>query len=62
MVRLKYIDTDLLPGIKKPWWYGYGAKLSAAAEGFLDFQFASSLAARVRGAMRSTGLLLRKRL
>ncbi|HEV2699449.1 MAG TPA: aldehyde dehydrogenase family protein [Terriglobales bacterium] len=61
MVRLKYIDTDLLPGVKKPWWYGYGARLSVAAEGFLDFQFARGLAARVRGAMRSSGLLLRKR-
>ena len=61
MVRVKYIDSDMLPGIKKPWWYGYGPRLSAAVEGFLDFQFASGLSARIRGATRAAGLVLRKR-
>jgi succinate-semialdehyde dehydrogenase/glutarate-semialdehyde dehydrogenase len=61
MVRVKYIDSDMLPGIKKPWWYGYGPRLSAAVGGFLDFQFASGLSARIRGATRSAGLVLRKR-
>jgi delta 1-pyrroline-5-carboxylate dehydrogenase len=23
MVRIKYVDSDRLPGIKKVWWYGY---------------------------------------
>ena len=27
MVRLKYVDLDLMPGMKKVWWYGYGRKL-----------------------------------
>jgi hypothetical protein len=22
MVCIKYLDSDLLPGMKKPWWYG----------------------------------------
>lgn len=61
MVRLKYVDSDLLPGMKKPWWYGYGPKLSHAVEGFLDFQFARGLGARIKGALRSRGLILRKR-
>lgn len=62
MVRVKYVDSDLLPGIKKPWWYGYGRGLATAVEGFLEFQFASKLTSRVTGALRSTGLLTRKRL
>ena len=62
MVRVKYVDSDLLPGIKKPWWYGYGSGLANAVEGFLEFQFASKLTSRLTGALRSTGLLTRKRL
>lgn len=61
MVRTKYIDADLMPGIKKPWWYGYGPGMSKEVEGFLDLQFASRIGARISGAMRSTGLLTRKR-
>ena len=61
MVRVKYMDTDLIPSVKKAWWYGYGSKLAAAAEGFLDFQFAKGLGARLKGAMRSMGLILRRR-
>jgi len=61
MVRIKYVDSDLLPGMKKPWWYGYGAKLSSAAEGFLDFQFARGVTARIRGVLSSSGLLFRDR-
>jgi acyl-CoA reductase-like NAD-dependent aldehyde dehydrogenase len=61
MVRIKYLDSDLLPGMKKPWWYGYGAKVAAAAEGFLDFQFAKGWGGRISGAVRSAGLILRNR-
>ena len=61
MVRVKYVDSDLLPGMKKPWWYGYGTKLRGAAEGFLDFQFAPGLGSRVKGALRSSALITRKR-
>jgi len=62
MVRIKYLDSDLLPRIKKPWWYGYGGNLNNAIEGFLDFQFARNLQTRMRGAVRSRGLLLGKKL
>jgi succinate-semialdehyde dehydrogenase/glutarate-semialdehyde dehydrogenase len=61
MVRLKYVDSDLLPGMKKPWWYGYGFGLSDAVEAFLDFQFASRITSRISGAIRSSRLLTRKR-
>jgi acyl-CoA reductase-like NAD-dependent aldehyde dehydrogenase len=62
MVRLKYLDIDQMPGMKKVWWYGYGDAFRSQMEGFLDLQFARALAVRFRGALRATGTLLRKRL
>ena len=62
MVRVKYLDTDQMPGIKKVWWYGYGENFRRQMEGFLDLQFARSATTRLRGALRATGTLLRKRL
>jgi len=62
MVRLKYVDTDRMPGMKKVWWYGYGASFARQMEGFIDFQFARSLAERLRGALRAAGVVLRMRL
>lgn len=61
MVRLKYVDSDHLPGIKKVWWYGYGESFRHQMEGFLDFQFAGSLVRRLRGALRATGSIWRNR-
>jgi succinate-semialdehyde dehydrogenase/glutarate-semialdehyde dehydrogenase len=60
MVRLKYVDSDRLPGIKKVWWYGYGERFTRQMESFLDLQFARGLSSRVRGALRSAGALRRK--
>jgi acyl-CoA reductase-like NAD-dependent aldehyde dehydrogenase len=62
MVRVKYLDVDLLPRIKKPWWYGYGASMSKAAEAFLDFQFAGKIWSRLIGGMRSIPLISRRKL
>jgi acyl-CoA reductase-like NAD-dependent aldehyde dehydrogenase len=60
MVRLKYVDSDRAPGMKKVWWYGYGESFRRQMEGFLDFQFASGLGQRLRGAWRAVGLARRK--
>jgi succinate-semialdehyde dehydrogenase/glutarate-semialdehyde dehydrogenase len=60
MVRLKYVDSDRLPRMKKVWWYGYGTSFARQMEGFIDFQFARSLAERVRGALRAAGVVRRK--
>ncbi len=60
MVRVKYVDAERLPGLKKIWWYQYGKALPGQMEGFLDMLFAESVVARVRGAFRATGSLLRK--
>ena len=57
MVRIKYLDSDRLPGVKKVWWYGYGAAFARQMEGFLDLQFARGIGRRLRGMVRSAGVL-----
>lgn len=60
MVRVKYLDEDRMPGMKKVWWHGYGENFRRQMEGFLDMQFAQSLGTRLRGAMRAAGMVRRK--
>jgi acyl-CoA reductase-like NAD-dependent aldehyde dehydrogenase len=60
MVRLKYLDSDLMPAMKKVWWYPYAA-IARQIEGFLDFQFARGFGQRFTGLFRSVGLINRKR-
>jgi len=62
MVQVKYLDTDRTPGMKKVWWYAYGSAFAKQMEGFLDFQFARGWGRRLQGALRSAGLLKRRRL
>jgi succinate-semialdehyde dehydrogenase/glutarate-semialdehyde dehydrogenase len=62
MVRVKYVDVDRMPGMKKVWWYGYGKSFERQMEGFLDMQFAPGMGRRVRGALRAMRVLVRKRL
>jgi succinate-semialdehyde dehydrogenase/glutarate-semialdehyde dehydrogenase len=62
MVRVKYLDMDRMPGMKKVWWHGYGESFRRQMEGFLDMQFARGLSARVRGAMQAAGVVRRKQL
>lgn len=62
MVRTKYVDVDRLPGIKKLWWYGYGERFTRQMNGFIDFQFATKLIDRVRGAVSAAASLARKRI
>jgi acyl-CoA reductase-like NAD-dependent aldehyde dehydrogenase len=52
MVRLKYVASDRLPGMKKLWWYRYGEAFTRQIEGMLDAQFARTLKGRVQGALR----------
>jgi acyl-CoA reductase-like NAD-dependent aldehyde dehydrogenase len=62
MVRVKYLDVDLMPGMKKVWWHGYGENFRRQMEGFLDMQFAGGLGTRIRGALRAAGVVRRKQL
>jgi len=62
MVRVKYLDVDRMPGMKKVWWHGYGDSFRRQMEGFLDMQFARGVGGRLRGALRAAGVLRRKQL
>ena len=60
MVRVKYLDSDRLPGMKKIWWYGYGADFTRQMQGFADMLFSRSVLKKLSGAMRSAAALTRK--
>ncbi len=62
MVRVKYLDMDRMPGMKKVWWHGYGESFRRQMEGFLDMQFARGVGTRLRGAWRAAGVVRRKQL
>ena len=59
MVQVKYVDTDLIPGMKKVWWFGYGEKVRQQMDGFVDLQFAKNWGKKLKGALCSAGLLRR---
>jgi succinate-semialdehyde dehydrogenase/glutarate-semialdehyde dehydrogenase len=59
MVQVKYVDTDLLPGMPKVWWFGYDRRLKEQMDGFIDLLFARSWGKKLKGALRSAGLLRR---
>src|SRR5580698_6484529 len=60
MVRIKHVDSDRLPEVKKVWWYGYGEAFRRQMEGFIDLMFAPSLHQKLRGAIRAAGAYWRK--
>jgi succinate-semialdehyde dehydrogenase/glutarate-semialdehyde dehydrogenase len=60
MTRSKYVDEDLLPGMKKAWWYGYGSTFRRQMAGFAQMLFARGWGKRAAGAVRSTGAMFRK--
>ena len=59
MVRIKHVDSDLLPRMKQVWWYGYGETFRRQMEGFIDLMFARRLRQKLRGAVRSVGAFWR---
>lgn len=62
MVRVKYVDSDLLPRMKKVWWFGYGREFGVEMNNFLDLLYARPLGYKVKAAMRSAGALWRRKL
>jgi len=62
MVWTKYLDADLMPGTKKPWWYGYAPGMREATGGLLDFQFGKGIGKRIAGGLRSLSLIRRPKL
>ena len=53
MVRIKYLDSDLLPRVPKVWWFGYGGQFARQMDGFVDFLFSGSWVRRLSGGLRS---------
>jgi acyl-CoA reductase-like NAD-dependent aldehyde dehydrogenase len=60
MVLVKYVDVDLLPRMKKVWWYGYSATFQRQMSGFVDMLFGRALGARFKGAIGAIGALRRR--
>jgi len=60
MVRVKYMDSDLLPRMRKVWWYGYGPEFSRQMEGFVDFLFSRHWGARIAGGLRAMKAYFRR--
>jgi succinate-semialdehyde dehydrogenase/glutarate-semialdehyde dehydrogenase len=62
MVRVKYLDSDLAPRMKKIWWFGYGGGFAGEMDSFLDLLFARPLREKLVAGVRSAGALWRKKL
>jgi succinate-semialdehyde dehydrogenase/glutarate-semialdehyde dehydrogenase len=62
MVRLKYLDSDLVPRMKKIWWFGYGKGFSGEMESFLDLLYARPLREKLKAGVRAAGALWRRKL
>lgn len=60
MVWIKYVDSDLLPRVRKVWWFGYGGGFTRQMEGFVDFLFSRSWGQRIRGGLKSAKAYFRK--
>jgi acyl-CoA reductase-like NAD-dependent aldehyde dehydrogenase len=62
MVRVKYVDSDLVPRMKKIWWFGYGGGFATEMESFLDLLFARPLRQKMKAAVNAAGALWRRKL
>jgi succinate-semialdehyde dehydrogenase/glutarate-semialdehyde dehydrogenase len=62
MARLKYLDSDRLPRLKKIWWFGYGGGFTREMDGFLDLLYARPLREKLKAAVRAAGALWRRKL
>jgi acyl-CoA reductase-like NAD-dependent aldehyde dehydrogenase len=62
MVRVKYLDSDLVPRMKKIWWFGYGGGFTGEMESFLDLLYACPLREKLKAGVRAAGALWRRKL
>lgn len=60
MVWVKYVDSDLLPRMRKVWWYGYGSDFIHQMEGFVDFLFSRRWGTRLAGGMQALKAYFRR--
>lgn len=59
--RARFIGSDRLDWMPKPWWFGYHADSMAARDAFLRLAFAPSLLERLKALPAALGLLFNKR-
>ena len=62
MVRVKYVDSDLIPRMKKIWWFGYGGTFAAEMENFLDLLYARPLRQKLKASATAVRALWRRKL
>jgi len=62
MVRVKYVDSDLTPWMKKVWWYGYGKEFTGETENLICMLFARPLREKLMAGLRSASGLWRRKL
>jgi succinate-semialdehyde dehydrogenase/glutarate-semialdehyde dehydrogenase len=62
MVRVKYVDSDRLPRMKKIWWFGYGGGFTVEMESFLDLLYARPLREKLKAGASAAAALWRRKL
>jgi len=62
MVRVKYVDSDRLPRMKKIWWFGYGGGFAGEMESFLDLLYARPLREKLKAGASAAAALWRRKL
>jgi acyl-CoA reductase-like NAD-dependent aldehyde dehydrogenase len=62
MVRVKYVDNDRVPRMKKIWWFGYGGGFASEMESFLDLLYGHSLREKLKAGVGAARALWRKKL
>ncbi len=60
MVRHKYVDSEALTFLRKPWWFSYSADLLKNLQGFIQFLHAPSWRQRLRSVPAVLRLLRQK--
>jgi len=59
--RPRYVGSDLLDWIRKPWWFGYHEASYGNRDAFLRFAFAPSILERLRAAPKALRMLFNRR-
>jgi succinate-semialdehyde dehydrogenase/glutarate-semialdehyde dehydrogenase len=57
----RFVGSDLLDRIRKPWWFGYHEESLAARDGFVRFAFSPRWWDRVKALPRALGMLVHRR-
>ncbi|MEP6692075.1 MAG: aldehyde dehydrogenase family protein [Gemmatimonadaceae bacterium] len=58
-VQTKTVIVDLLPNVREPWWFGYGAEQAKGLDAFVRMWHAPSILERAGGVWRSIRMLVR---